>query len=330
MRKITHRISRRIFLAGAAWSMARPALAERPVIRVALMKTGTFAWELDVIRRHHLDDAAGLTIAPSEFASPQAAQLALRGGQADIMITDWLYVSRVRSLGERLTFYPYSSAVGAVMIPAASSLAKLSDLEGKKLAVAGGPLDKSWLIVQGAALKAGLDLKRSASIVYGAAPLLAEKAKQGEFDASLNFWNFCASLEGDGFRRLVGVEELAIELGATGPLANLGYAFDQDWAEKNRAALSLFLDITRKAKELLAQSPGEWEPLKPVLNLEAEETLAVYRRRYAQGIPHRTVETEEADARRLYGLLAKLGGAELVGPANELSPGTFYTTALGG
>jgi NitT/TauT family transport system substrate-binding protein len=330
MRKLRPLPSRRAVLAGIALAATSKAWAASAPIRVAAQKTGTFAWELEVIRDRGLDKAAGLDIETTEFAGPQAGQLALRAGQADIMITDWLYVSRVRSLGERLTFYPYSSAIGAIMTPATSSIASLSDLEGKTLAVAGGPLDKSWLIVQGAALQEGIDLRARASIVYGAPSLLAEKARQGEFAASLNFWNFCAELEAEGFRRLIGVEELAMRLGASGPLANLGYVFAEDWASRNGAELTRFLDTTRKAKDLLAQSPEEWERLRSRLKLRDDKTLAVYRQRYAQGIPRRTVQAEEADARRLYALLAKLGGPELVGQASELSPGTFYTASPGG
>jgi NitT/TauT family transport system substrate-binding protein len=308
-----HLSSRRAFLAGIAFAgMAPPARAGSATIRVAVLSTGTFAWELDIVRAHALDAAADIAIETAEFASPQAAQLALRAGQADIVITDWLYVSRVRSLGERLAFYPYSSAIGAVMTSASSAITKLADLQGKTLAVAGGPLDKGWLIVQGAALRQGFDLKDRASIVYGAPPLLAEKARQGEFDASLNFWNFCAVLEAEGFKRLVGVEDLAMTLGSTGPLANLGYVFREDWASRNRPALARFFDATRKAKDLLAQSLAEWAPLKARLKLPNEAALAIYRDRYAQGIPRRPIEAEEADARKLYAVLAKLGGPELV------------------
>jgi len=57
--------------------------------------------------------------------------------------------------------------------------------------------------VQGAAKQDGVDLKNEATIVYGAPALLAEKALQGEMDAVLNFWNFCAGLEAKGFRRVV-------------------------------------------------------------------------------------------------------------------------------
>ena len=92
------------------------------VLRVAVQKTGTFAWELAVIRAHGLDRQANLTIEVSELASPEAGKIALRSGTADIILSDWLWVSRERSLGAKLTFYPYSSALGAVMVPASSPL----------------------------------------------------------------------------------------------------------------------------------------------------------------------------------------------------------------
>jgi NitT/TauT family transport system substrate-binding protein len=322
-------LSRRSFIGAMALVAASPARAA-PIIRLAAQRTGTFAWELDVITNHGLDKAAEIGIETSEFASPQAAELALLAGQVDIIISDWLYVSRARSLGERLTFYPYSSAIGAIMTPPSSAIASVQDLKGKTLAVAGGPLDKSWLIVQGAALRDNLDLKSAASIVYGAPSLLAAKARQGEFAASLNFWNFCAELEAEGFHRLVGVQELAMTLGATGPLTNLGYVFSEDWARRNEALVTRFLDMTGKAKNILAETPEEWERLKPRLNLHDSGALPVLRQRYGQGIPRRPVEAEEADARTLYALLAQLGGAQLVGKAGELDPGTFYKTGAGG
>src|SRR5438128_5931856 len=117
------------------------------VLRVAVQKTGTFAWELAVIRAHGLDKQANLAIEVLELASPEAGKIALRSGTADIILSDWLWVSRERSLGAKLTFYPYSSALGAVMVPAASSIQTLADLRGRKLAVAGGPIDKSWLLL---------------------------------------------------------------------------------------------------------------------------------------------------------------------------------------
>ena len=41
------------------------------------------------------------------------------------------------------------------------------------------------------------------------------------------------------------------------------------------------------------------------------------------------IADEEADARVLYRVLAEIGGRELVGPAPELDPGTFYHAVPG-
>jgi NitT/TauT family transport system substrate-binding protein len=52
--------------------------------------------------------------------------------------------------------------------------------------------------------------------------------------------------------------------------------------------------------------------------------LDIYRRRFVEDIPHRSRSDEEADAQALYRVMAEVGGADLVGPARELDPGTFY------
>src|SRR6516225_4415368 len=149
-------------------------------IRLVVQKTGTLAWELDVIRTHGLDRKLDLAIEAVELAAPEAGKIALKGAAADIMLSDWLWVARERSLGGDLVFYPSSSTLGAVMVAANSPIRELTDLKGKKLAVAGGPLDKSWLLLQALARRADVDLKRQATIVYGAPPLLSQKALQGE------------------------------------------------------------------------------------------------------------------------------------------------------
>lgn len=293
-------------------------------IRVAVQKTGTFAWELAVIRAHGLDKKADLAIEVTELASPEAGKIALRAGNADIMVSDWLWVSRQRTLGAKLAFYPYSSALGAIMVPAASPIRSLADLRGRKLAVAGGPIDKSWLLLQASLKQDGLDLKSSATIVYGAPPLLAAKALSGEMDAVVNYWNFCAALEARGFRRVAGIEDILPKLGAKGRIAMVGYVFDEGWASANRDAVERFITMTRAAKEILLKSDDQWETIAPLTGAADAATLQAYRDRYREGIPRRPIADEEADAQVLYRVLAKVGGSELVGPATELEPGTFY------
>ena len=313
-----------ILLAAIVLSVPAVARADTDKIRVAVQRSGTFAWELAVIRAHGLDKQKNLSIEATELASPESGKIALRSGTADIIVSDWLWVSRERSLGAKLAFYPYSSALGAVMVPKASPIRTLADLKGRKLAVAGGPIDKSWLLLQASLKRDGTDLKAESNVVYGAPPLLAEKTLSGEMDANLNYWNFCAALEAKGFRRLVDIGDILTGLGAKGRTAMVGYVFDEAWASGHADLLARFIATTRAAKEILASSDAEWEKIQSLTGTSDPATLRAYRDRYREGIPHRPIADEEADAQVLYRVLASVGGRELVGPAKELDTGTFY------
>jgi len=310
-------------IATAALAAAPAYAADR--IRIVAQKTGTLAWELEIVRAHGLDREAGLAIETTELASTEAGKIALKGGSADLILSDWLWVARERALGDDLVFYPYSNTLGAVMVPPGSAIKSIADLAGRKLGVAGGPLDKSWLLLQALARRSGLDLKTRAEIVYGAPPLLGQKALQGETDATLTFWNFCAELEAKGFTRAVVMDDVMKNLGAKGAVAMVGYVFDGRFAERNRAALDRFFTATREAKEILAASLAEWQKLAPRIGVSGDAALDIYRRRYLEGIPRRPLGDEAADARALYRVLAQIGGSDLVGPAPEIDPGTFYT-----
>ncbi len=310
-----------LFAAVAGLSFGR---ASAGTLRLAIQKTGTVAWELDVIRAHGLDKQAGLTIKTLELASPEAGKIALRGGSADVIVADWLWVSRERSLGAKLQFYPYSDALGAVMVPKDSPVKDLPDLKGKTLAVAGGPIDKSWLLLQASAKKRGIDLKRQTKVVYGAPSLLAGKMMQGDMDSMLNYWNFCARLEAKGFRRVVGIGDLLPQFGVDGKLSMIGYVFNQSWAKAHPKTVAAFLKVSHEAKQIMLTSDAEWQRLEPLTGASDAATLKIYRDRYRDGIPRRPVAAEEHDAQVLYRVLAKLGGPALVGQSKELSPGTYY------
>src|SRR6202047_915956 len=254
---------------------AAPTLAAE-TLRIGLQTTGTFAWQLDVIRRHRLDRSAGLTLKISEYASPDAGKFALNSGSVDLAVVDWLWVARARALGAKLQFYPYSSSVGSIMVRSDSPVRGISDLKGRVLAVAGGPLDKSWLIVQAAALRQGIDLKRKTILEYGAPPLIFQKLQQGEAEASLNFWNFCARLEAEGYRRMLDVRDAQIALGLSEPVALVGYAFSEEFAASHKRTIDRFLAIAQKADDIMLRSDEEWNALRPLMNAEDEWTFKAY------------------------------------------------------
>jgi NitT/TauT family transport system substrate-binding protein len=319
----------RIFVTLCVVLGATPTLANE-TLRIGVQTTGTFAWQLDVIRRHGLAAGAGLDLKISEFASPDAGKLALNSGSVDLAVVDWLWVARARALGAKLLFYPYSNAAGSVMVKDDSPLRNIDDLKGKVLAVAGGPLDKSWLIVQAAALRQGIDLKRETTLEYGAPPLIFQKLQQGEAAAGLNFWNFCARLEAEGYRRILDVRKAQATLGLNEPVALVGYAFSEGFAARHKSTIDRFIAVAQEANAIMLRSDEEWDALRPLMNAEDEWTFAAYRDRTREGMPRRPVAAEEADARALFRTLAGIGGPELVGPLQELDPGLYYQPSAPG
>jgi NitT/TauT family transport system substrate-binding protein len=299
-------------------------------LRIGVQSTGTFAWQLDVIRRHGLAKAANLNLIATEMAAPDTGKLALNADTVDIAVVDWLWVARERALGMKLQFYPYSTAVGAIMTRNDSPIRTLADLKGRTLSIAGGPLDKSWLIVQAAAIRHSVDLKRETTLQYGAPPLIYQKLLQGEAEASLNFWNFCAQLESRGYRRLYDVREAETELGLKEPLSLTGYVFPENFAIVHKDTIDRFLSVVRQANDILLNSDQEWDALRPLMRAEDEATFLALRDRTRQGVPRRSVVGEETDARTLFKALAEIAGPGLVGPARELDPGLYYHPSTGG
>ena len=311
------------FLACLTAAAALPAAAG--AVKVGVLKFGTVNWELDVIETHGLDKAEGFDLQGVELAGKDATTVALQAGDVDVIVTDWIWVSRARAEGAAFTFVPYSTAVGGLMVPADSPVRTLADLKGKKLGIAGGPVDKSWLLIRALAERRhGIDLDAATDKVFAAPPLLNEEIRLGRLDAVINFWHFLARLQAQGLRTLVSVEEAARELGFSSSAPLLGYVFDEGWAEAHRDDVLALVRASRAAKRIMQESDAEWERLRPLTGAEDDATFAALKAGYRRGIPKSWGEAERADAGRLFALMAELGGEELVGKSRELQPGTFW------
>lgn len=314
-------------LGGLALAAPRPGAAASPTVRVGVLKFGTVSWELSTIARHGLAEAEGVRIEPLELAGPEATRVALQAGTVDVVVSDWLFVSRQRAEGQRLAFVPFSTAVAALMVPPRSAAASLRDLRGRRIGVSGGALDKAWLLLVAEGRRQGIDLPAEAQPVYGAPPLLAESLRRGELDAGLIYWNFAAALEAEGYRELLPVEAVERALGASGPVSMVGHVFDERWALANRPAIDGFLRAGAAAKAIMAERDAEWDAIRPLMRADSDAMFLRLRDRYRAGIPRRGIEAEEADAARLYAVVAELGGPRLVGRAVALSPGTYWRPA---
>ena len=317
-------ISIAIAVAGMLVVVAASASGHR--VRVGVLKFGTVHWELDVIETHRLAEQQEIDLQIVELGSKRATAVALQGGGADIIVTDWIWVSRQRAEGRDYAFAPYSLAVGGLMVRPDAGIAELTDLQGRKVGVAGGPVDKSWLLLQAyAKQRAGLDLSESVEPIFGAPPLLNELIKRGDLPAVLNFWHYNARLEAAGMRELLTAAETLPALGVERPIPLLGWVFNHSWAHEHPEAIEGFLRASYSAKHLLLESDAEWERLQPKMKVSDAATAAALRDAYRAGIPREFGEADREAAGQAFAILAREGGEKLVGSSDTLAPGTFWT-----
>lgn len=300
------------------------AFAQLPPLRLGVLAFGTVEWELAAIRALGLDKAAGLAIEPLKLASNDAARIAFLGDAVDSIVSDLLWAARMRGEGRDIVFLPFSASEGAVMRAPGSTIAGVADLVGKRIGVAGGALDKSWILLQAYAKhQAGIDLAKATQPVFGAPPLLSLKLEQGELDAALLYWNFCARLEAKGFTRLIGADEVARSFGVESPISFVGYVFKRGDAQAERR-IAAFAGMSRQAKQALASQDAIWTQLRPLMQADDEATYGALKRTFLAGVPTRSVAEEQADAAKLYAMLAEFGGEKLVGKATSLPEGLYW------
>lgn len=295
-------------------------------LRVGVLQFGTVAWELDVMQANKLAQKRGLNLKIVPLASGDASTVALQGGAVDVIVSDWIWVTRQRAEGSPYTFTPYSNAVGSVMVKADSGLRSLADLRGKSIGISGGPSDKTWLLLRAfASKKLGMDLAAAAKPVYAAPPLLNELALSGQVNAALNVWHFDARLEANGMRPLIKLPEILAGLGVDKPIPLIGWVFRDDWASQNPQTMERFMAASMEAKSIMARSDAEWERLKPLMRAEDNATFVALKTGYRNGIPTCADADYEAGVATVFKILAETGGEKLVGKSKALSDGTFWS-----
>jgi len=313
--------------AGTVGSLSRAVAAPSsglPAVRIGILQFGSVAWQLDVIRRHALEQGEGLRIDAVPLASNQATLVALQAGAVDVIVSDLLWVARQRAAGEDWCFEPYSSALGAVEVPAQSPIAAVEQLAGRRLGIAGTSLDKSWLLLRLLSRRRmGKDLDETVEKVFGAPPLLSQELTAGRIDAALTYWQFAARLEAKGTRRLVGMSEVMRDLGIKEPVPLVGYVLSARWARENARLCAGFIRTFRRAEEILLRSDEEWQTIAALTGAEDAAELVRLRDAFRDGVPRRGDPALRPAAAELYRLFAEIGGGALVGPSPTLPEGTF-------
>lgn len=299
--------------------------AEVATVRVGVLQFGTVSWELEVMQQEGFAAREGIRLEIVPLALKDAANVAMQGDAVDIIVNDWIWVARQRAEGRDFTFVPYSLAVGGVMVRPNSGAHTLADLRGKRLGVAGGPLDKSWLLLRAYARRTvGEDAATLVRVDFAAPPLLNELVLRGELSAALNFWHYGARLKAAGLREMLSMAQILAGLGVRGALPLVGWVFRDGWARQNPEAISAFLRASAATKAYMREADEIWTRLRPLMRVEDEASFVALRDGFRAGIPAATMGEAEQVARQVFDILAAEAGEALVGNAKTIAEGTFW------
>lgn len=284
------------------------AMAE-DTLRIAILKFGTVNWLMDTIKLRGLDEAEGYTLETVELAGKAATTIALQAGDADVIVTDWVWAMRQHQEGTPYRFMPYSRSLGALMIRPDSGITDICGLKGRQIGVAGGAIDKSWLVLQALAReKCGFDLAAESRSLFGAPPLMSRQLEDGTVDAVSTFWHFAARLEAAGQTRLISIEDALVELGIAPPPPLIGFVWNPENVADRPDLIEKFGRSVAAASRVLAEDDAAWEALRPVIKAASEAEFTLLRDYYREGIVTDWTAADTAASEKLHESLLGIGG----------------------
>ena len=299
--------------------------AEENTLNIGLLKWGSVNWEMNIIEHNKLDKKNNVIIKKKFFSTKNAAAIALQGKAVDVIVTDWIWVSRQKAENKSYFFYPHSMSVGGIIVKHDSEIIDLNTLKNKKLGIAGSSIDKSWLLFRAySKKKMAVDPINFLKPIYAAPPLLNEFIERNEIDAVLNYWHYNARLKSKGYRELISVENILKDLGIKTKIPAFGWVFSEKFGKENKNLINNFLKASKEAKRIMLSSDNEWERIFPLTKANDRTTLINLRDAYRNGIPLSFGNNEIEETKKVFKILAEYGGRNLVGKKNEISPGIFW------
>ena len=293
-----------------------------PQLQVAVLQSGTVNWELQHLKNQGYDNQFGFDLEIQKVASLSAARLALTSDSTDMIVSDWLWAGKRNADGDQLRFIPFSSQIGSVIVSPDQNLEGFSSLKGKNIGVAGGPLNKGWVLLQTAAREEGLDLQKEAKVQFGAPPLLSQALKRGQVDVLVTFWHYGARLESEGYKRWISLEQIMSGMGMNSQVPMLGYIFKAEVLEKDSELISAFSKALSKTKADLTENDAFWGDLKPLMKAENEEIYQALIQGYRNGTPKPVNSEQIGDAVKFFSLIDQLSAHP---SGNVLDPVLFRT-----
>jgi len=298
---------------------------EKPLIRLGVLAFGTVNWELKAMQQAKRLETEQYRVQILPMANPQASKIALLSGAVDMIVADWIWVSRQRGQGKDYSFYPYSNTTGALVLAKKSAIKSIQDLQGKKLAIAGGELDKNSLLLQTLLQKQGqAHAFNQIEKIYGAPPLLTEQLKRKRVDALLTYWHYAARLQAQGYPVLLTGADILHDLGINNKVASIGYVFSETWARQHPHAVNAFLNNAQATKKQLCTDKHAWQGIETLIHAENTAENQLLRQYYCAGQVVNWGQAEQQSAEKIYQHIKLLSQYRLTGKSETIQAGTFW------
>ena len=293
------------------------AQEETPTVQAAMEAVGTFSWIIHAMDYFDTDEANGINVVGTPYASKQATEIALRSGEADLKVDDFLGPVLLRDAGiEASGIYPYATAIGGLVVPVDSDIQGLEDLQGKTIA-AGSLRDKSLLILRALTISEhGFDPQEDGEVVSAAPPLMMELTGSGEVDASLPLWHWVARMEAAGVgREIMTVADMLGMLGLPTDLPNLMIVARDDMPDELKTA---FIATLQDTIDILLETPADdpfWQSIldEGLYSLPDPSQFPQVVERWKLGTTSNWTQEQVDGLVDMVDRLVELAGAEVVG-----------------
>jgi len=294
-------------------------------LRVGVLAYGTVNWGLEILKQNGLDKKNGYELELVKLASKNAQLISLQANEVDIIVNDWIWVNKQKANKKEFLFYPYSKALGTIMVNKNSNIKRLKDLENKELGIAGGAYDKTWLLFRAYYKKTyGKELHKELKTVFASPPILHKMMIDNSLNASINFWHFNEKLPKNSFKALIEIKDILKEFGVDKDISFVGWVFSKELAIKKANLVKAFIKSTNESKDLLHNNDKEWDKIRTLMRVKDNDIFESLKSGYKKGLIKEFKKKSVDDLEKIYEILSQEAGANYISEESPFDRDIFY------